>query len=78
VQLAENEFLLSGRLDVDYLNEKYPALQIPTGDYNTLSGYVVTTTQTIPEQGARLELDGKTFVLELVSDRKIETVRVLL
>lgn len=78
VQLAENEFLLSGRLDVDYLNEKYPALQIPTGDYNTLSGYVVTTTQTIPEQGARLELDGKIFVLELVSDRKIETVRVLL
>lgn len=78
VQIAENEFLFSGRLDVDHLNEKYPALDLPVGDYNTLSGYIVTTTQTIPEQGARLELDGKTFVLELVSDRKIETVRVLL
>ncbi len=77
-QIAGNEFLFSGRLDVDYLNEKYPALALPTGDYNTLSGYLVTTTQTIPEQGARLVLDGKTFVLELVSDRKIETVRVLL
>ncbi|MBV6439464.1 MAG: CBS domain-containing protein [Haliscomenobacteraceae bacterium CHB4] len=78
VQLAENEFLFSGRLDVDHLNEKYPTLDLPTGDYNTLSGYIVTMTQTIPEQGARLELDGKIFVLELVSDRKIETVRVLL
>ncbi len=78
VQISENEFLFSGRLDVDHLNEKYPVLDLPTGDYNTLSGYIVTTTQTIPEQGARLELDGKTFVLELVSDRKIETVRVLL
>lgn len=78
VQISENEFLFSGRLDVDYLNEKYPTLDLPTGDYNTLSGYLVTVTQTIPEQGARLELDGKTFVLELVSDRKIETVRVLL
>lgn len=78
VQISENEFLFSGRLDVDYLNEKYPTLDLSTGDYNTLSGYLVTTTQTIPEQGARLELDGKTFVLELVSDRKIETVRVLL
>lgn len=77
-QIAENEFLFSGRLDVDYLNEKYPTLALPTGDYNTLSGYLVTTTQTIPEQGARLELDGKTFVLELVSDKKIETVRVIL
>jgi CBS domain containing-hemolysin-like protein len=78
VQVAENEFLFSGRLDVDYLNEKYPALALPTGDYNTLSGYLVTTTQTIPEQGERLKLDGKTFVLELVSDKKIETVRVIL
>lgn len=78
VQISEREFLFSGRLDVGYLNEKYPALALPTGDYNTLSGYLVTATQTIPEQGARLELEGKIFVLELVSDRKIETVRVLL
>ncbi len=78
VQIAENEFLFSGRLDVDYLNEKYPALALPTGDYNTLSGYLVTAMQSIPEQGARLALEGKIFVLELVSDRKIETVRVLL
>jgi putative hemolysin len=77
-QIAENEFLFSGRLDVTYLNEKYPALALPAGDYNTLSGYLVTATHTIPKQGARLELDGKTFVLELVSDRKIETVRVLM
>jgi CBS domain containing-hemolysin-like protein len=77
-QVGETEFLFSGRLNVTHLNQKYPVLQIPEGDYNTLSGYLVTTTQTIPEQGARLLLDGKTFVLELVSDRKIETVRVML
>jgi len=78
VQVADQEYLFSGRLDVDYLNEKYPALALPTGDYNTLSGYLVTTTQHIPEQGARLALDDKIFILELVSDRKIETVRVRL
>lgn len=77
-QVSEQELLLSGRLRVDYLNEKYPALALPAGDYQTLSGYLVTALQNIPEQGARLELSGKTFLLELVSDRKIETVRVLL
>ena len=77
-QVSPAEFIFSGRLRVDYLNEKYPALSIPPGDYNTLSGYLVATAATLPEQGARLELDGKTYVLELVSDRKIETVRVLL
>lgn len=75
-RVDEREYLFSGRLEVDYLNEKYPELNLPTGDYNTISGYLVTATQSIPEQGARLELQEKTFILELVSDRKIETVRV--
>ncbi len=76
-QVTEHEFIFSGRLDIQYLNEKYPLLHLPTGDYNTLSGYLVTTTQTIPEQGLRLELEDKIFVLELVSNRKIETIRVI-
>lgn len=76
-KVSDHEFIFSGRLEVDYLNEKYPELAIPAGDYNTLSGYIVTETQSIPEQGVKLQLDGKTFILELVSDRKIETVRVL-
>lgn len=77
VRISEQEYLLSGRLDVNYINEKFPELNIPTGDYNTLSGYLIFATQSIPEQGARLQLDGKTYIAELVSDRKIETVRVL-
>lgn len=78
VQLSDTEFIFSGRLKIESLNEKYPVLALPTGDYHTLSGYLVSAIHTIPEQGARLELEGKTFVLELVSDRKIETIRVML
>lgn len=77
-RVNEREFLFSGRLRVDDLNERYPELELPEGDYQTLSGYLVHAAQTIPEQGLRLELNGRTFVLELVSDRKIETVRILL
>lgn len=76
-EVGPGEYLFSGRLEIDYLNEKYPHLKLPLGDYQTLSGYLVAAAQAIPEQGARLELGGKTFVLELVSDRKIETVRVM-
>lgn len=76
-QIGENEFLLAGRLEVDYLNDKYEALKFPEGDYATLSGYLVMTAQTIPEQGAEIILDGYKFILELVSDTKIETVRVI-
>ncbi|HAD13608.1 MAG TPA: HlyC/CorC family transporter [Saprospirales bacterium] len=77
IQVSDQEFMFSGRLEIQYLNEKYPQLGLPEGDYNTLSGYIVSATQTIPEQGLRIKLDGKTFLLELVSDRKIETIRVM-
>jgi CBS domain containing-hemolysin-like protein len=75
LNINDTEWVFSGRLEVDYLNEKY-GLHFPEGDYHTLSGMLVTTTQTIPEQGAELILNGYRFVLELVSDTKIEMVRV--
>lgn len=77
-QVSETEFIFSGRLEIDYLNEKYERLNFPDGDYHTLSGYLVMTQENIPEQGAEIELDDYRFVLELVSETKIETVRVFI
>ncbi len=76
-QISEREFLFSGRLEIDDLNEKYEALSFPEGEYHTLSGYIVTTTETIPEQGAVIDINGYRFILESVSDTKIEMIRVL-
>jgi len=76
-KVSDNEYILAGRLEIDYLNDKYEALQFPEGDYATLSGYLVMTAQTIPEQGAEIILNGYQFNLVLVSDTKIETVRVI-
>jgi CBS domain containing-hemolysin-like protein len=61
------------------LNEKYaPHIKfVEDTDYSTLSGYVVMTTGEIPEQGTTLELDGYKFIFESVSNKKIETVRVI-
>lgn len=76
-QITETEYIFSGRLEIDYLNDKYENLDFPEGDYSTLSGYVVTTTEAIPAQGAEIEQDGFRFIFELVSDTKIETIRVI-
>ncbi len=75
-QISDDEYIFSGRLEISYLNEKFD-IGLPEGDYHTLSGYLVTTTETIPEKGAQIELDGFRFILELVSNTKIETVRVI-
>lgn len=75
-QLSEDEWLFSGRLEIDHLNSKYD-LGFPDGEYQTLSGYLVMTAETIPDQGTVIELDGYRFIFEQVSNTKIETVRVV-
>jgi len=76
-KISETEYLFSGRLELDFLNEKYPELQLPDGEYHTLSGYLVMTTESIPEQGEEIELGAYKFIVVLMSDTRIETVRVI-
>ena len=37
VQINEDEYLFSGRLEISALNEKYESINFPEGDYHTLS-----------------------------------------
>jgi CBS domain containing-hemolysin-like protein len=77
-KFSEDEYLFSGRLEIDYLNEKYENLNFPKGDYHTLSGYIVMTSENIPDiPGMVVEMDGYKYVLESISDTKIETIRVI-
>lgn len=77
ITVSENEYVFSGRLEMGYLNEKYEDLDLPEGEYSTLSGYIVMTAETIPEEGSSITLGNFRFVLESVSDTRIETVRVI-
>lgn len=74
--ISEREFRLSGRLEIDYLNDKYELLNFPDGNFHTLSGYIVMTRGTIPEQGEDFFMGGHHFHLESVSNTRIEVVRV--
>jgi len=73
--ISEKEYRFSGRSEIDHLNEKYGNLNFPEGEFHTLSGYIVMTNQTIPEQGDELILNGNKFIFEVVSDTKIEILR---
>ncbi len=77
-KISETEYLFSARLEIDYLNTKYPALKFPVGEYETLSGYIVMTSGEIPELDKDFELDDYRFVIEKVTNKKIEEVRVFL
>lgn len=75
--ISDKEFLFSGRLELDYINEKFGLFLPEDGEYHTLSGYLVMTMGDIPEKGVEIILGEYKFILEMVSNTKIETVRVL-
>jgi len=74
-QLSENEYIFSGRLEVDYLNEKY-GFSFPTDESETLSGYIITEHEDIPKIKERIILDKYEFDILLVTDTRIETVKM--
>lgn len=74
-QLDENTFVLSARLEVDYLNEKYH-WQLPVGDYETLGGLILSYTEDFPQKGETLEVSPFTFTIQSTKGNGIDTVKV--
>lgn len=74
-QIAENEFIFSGRLELDYLEEKYN-FEFPENESETLSGYIINFHETIPRQKERIIIDDYEFDVLSVSDTRIEMVKL--
>ncbi|MEJ6505102.1 MAG: hemolysin family protein [Crocinitomicaceae bacterium] len=77
-RISDTHFRFSARVEIDYINEVY-RLNIPESDaYETLGGFILNEIANIPEKNARLDIDGFRFIVEEVTDRRIETIIVLL
>lgn len=77
-KLSETHFRFSARVEIDYLNQQYQ-LNIPESeDYETLGGLILFELANIPEKNSKLKIDGFSFVVEEVTDRRIEIVSVYL
>jgi CBS domain containing-hemolysin-like protein len=76
-QLSETEFILSGRLELDYLNEKYE-LDFPEAESETLSGFIIKEHTTIPKPKESIIIGDYQFDVLNVSDTRIELVKLKL
>lgn len=75
-QINENEFELSGRLEIDYLNDKYK-LDIPESEeYDTLAGYIIYHHKSIPKLNNRVIIDNLQCRILKVTQIRIELVHV--
>ena len=74
-QIAENEYIFSGRLELDYINEKY-GFTFPKEETETLSGFIINYHETIPKQKERIIIADYEFDIMNVSDTRIEMVKI--
>jgi len=74
-QISEHEFIFSGRLELDYLSEKYGFIFLDKAS-ETLSGYIISQHETIPKLKERIIIDAYEFDILLVTDTRIETVKM--
>ena len=73
-RINDNEFKLSARLEIDYLNEEYN-LNIPKEEaYETLGGFIINQTENIPQKGEELYISNYKIIILNVSSSKIEEI----
>ena len=74
IQVNENTFEFSARIEIDYINEKYK-FDLPTSEeYETLGGYVINIHESIPEKDDVIEAGSTVFTINDVSGNKIESI----
>ena len=76
VMISEQEYIFSGRLEVDYLNEKYHLDLEEREEYETLAGLVLYFNQSIPQEGETIVVNDLTFKILSVKNARIEEIKV--
>jgi CBS domain containing-hemolysin-like protein len=76
-QLSTNEFIFSGRLELDFITQKYD-LEFPDDeDAETLSGFIIQNNEsTIPQEKDRIITGNYQFDILSISGTRIETVKL--
>lgn len=77
-QLSENEYLLSGRMEVEQVNEKF-GIGIPESDeYDTIAGFILHHHQHFPKANEIIQIEAFKFRCIKVANNRIELLRLIL
>ncbi|WP_027882270.1 hemolysin family protein [Meiothermus rufus] len=73
-EVAEGVFVLDASIPLEDASEKL-GIELPEGEYDTLSGFLMNAFRHIPEVGEQLEYGPYRFTVEAADPRGIERVR---
>jgi len=77
-KIADNEFILSGRLELDELNENFD-LEFPENEnFETLAGFILSNYESIPKINTIIAIDQYQFKILKATNTKIELVHLMI
>src|SRR5690606_33951863 len=76
VQLEENKYQFSARLEIDYLNAKYDLSLLESDDYETLDGSIIYIHEFIPDKDEIIQHEEFEIKINKVSNNKIDLVTI--
>lgn len=75
-QVSDQEYIFSGRLEVEYLNSEYN-LNIPESEhYETLAGLILYTSENVPQVGEIIKIGDLTVKIVRASSSRISIVEI--
>ena len=74
-RIDDENFLLSARHEIDYLNDKYN-FQLPEGDYETLGGLILSLAEDFPKKNEKINSDNFTFNIESIENNRIDNIKL--
>lgn len=76
MKVGTSEYVFSGRLEIDHINENFK-LNLPESEgTETLSGLIIGHLKEIPEKGDKLVLEDFEFYIDKMDAQRIDLVRV--
>ena len=75
-QVGEREYVLSCRLEVEYLNERYGFDIEESEEYDTLAGYIIYNYDGIPEAGTEISTDRLDIKILRAVRTRVDLARV--
>ncbi len=76
-KIAPGKYLVNGRMGIEELGQ-IVAVKLPTGNYETLGGFLMHRLGKVPQRKEKIDYDGINFIIENADQKSIKEVLIIL
>ena len=75
-KVGDNNYIILGKLSIDELNDLLNTTFSENSNYETVAGMILNHVGQIPKEGYSFQIDGYTFIVKEIQNKRIKKVQV--